>query len=305
MCFALSCVSFDEQCTLCSNVIEGLDIENIDQTGQDTSSTADSSHVLPRASSSASVGNLTASIPELTVSGFKENMSNLMPVLGFTHMRCNRLDLVQFIEQNKECEKMWMTNSENSIYKGFKDNMNHYGYYAKRGSGGETEWYWNPSLAVTKIQKACTKQNLRYNAATVAFERTEQSDVWDGKTTTKPTIPMRMICPDGLLQLVQSLTPVAPEEMEYSEVFVFKSTEEVQKVISMQHEPEKYFFPLVGLDDGLNDSLFTMKSRQKKLVKMPVVLNLTSSHFLELVLVNEVLRKAHEEKLVKIFGPKV
>jgi hypothetical protein len=288
------------------NDIEGIDIDDNDlQTGQETSSTADSSHVLPRASSSASVGNLTASIPELTVRGFKENMSKLIPVLGFTHMRCNRHALVQFIGQNKECEKMWMTGAENSIYKGFTDNMNQYGYYAKRVSGGETEWYWNPSLAVTKIQKACTKQNLTYNAAIGAFERTKQSDAWDGKTTTKPTIAMRVICPDGLLQLVQSLTPVKPEEMEYSEVSVFKSTEEVQKVISMQHEPEKYFFPLVGLDDGLSDSLFTMKSRQQILVKMPVVLNLTSSRFLEFVLVNEVLRKAHEEKIVKIFGPKV
>jgi hypothetical protein len=237
-----------------------------------------------------------------------EKVRKMRPVFGFTEMHVKNLD--EWIINDREfastqkarCNLMVKTQTS-TILDNLDDVMNLLGYSKKRQRNGHvfTRYAWCPHIVLVNIFKGCTKQNLAYDRQSRSYFH-QGMDVDVDTTRKNPNI--QMLCPVRLRELSECIRGDSGKDAEPDLVPVDKLPEfaDFERIVKMELDPEKYFFPFMSLDCEENRELFEVKAKSVDKdnmdvhkVRIPGVLNLTEKRENQILAVYQCL---HDSKLM-------
>jgi hypothetical protein len=249
-----------------------------------------------------------------------EKVGQMRPVFGFTEMHVKNLDKWiihdrQFNSTQKARCQLMIKTQTSTISDNLDDILNLLGYSKKRQRSGDvfTRYVWCPHIVLVNIFKGCTKQNL-------AYDRQKQSYFHPGidvdVDTTRKNPNIQILCPVRLRELSELIRGDSGQDAEADLVPVEELPKfaDFEKIVKMELDPEKYFFPFMSLDCEENRELFEVKSKSVdkdnadlRMVRIPGVLNLTEKRENQILAVYECLQDvkmiSEDQVEVRLFKP--
>jgi hypothetical protein len=249
-----------------------------------------------------------------------EKVRKMRPVFGFTEMLVKNLDewIIhdrKFVSTQKARCQLMIKTKTSTILDNLDDILNLLGYSKNRKRNVDvfTRYVWCPHIVLVNIFKGCTKQNL-------AYDRQSQSYFHPGidvdVDTTRKNPNIQMLCPVRLRELSERIRGDSGKDAEADLVPVEKLPEfaDFEKIVKMELDPEKYFFPFMSLNCEENRELFEVKAKSVdkdnadlRMVRIPGVLNLTEKRENQILAVYQCLQDSklmsEDEVEVRFFKP--
>jgi hypothetical protein len=187
--------------------------------------------------------------------------------------------------------------------------MNLLGYSKKRARSGDefSKFVWCPHIVLTNIFKGCTKKNLVYDEETKSYIRpgSDLDSDFAGKHAN-----IQILCPFKLRAVSERIRGDSGQEQEPDLVLMENLIEfaDFEKIVKMELDPEKFFFPFMSLDSEENRELFEVKGKAKNgndffMVRLPGVLNLSTKREIQILAFYQCLQNAMSEGIVHVFKP--
>jgi hypothetical protein len=243
-----------------------------------------------------------------------EKVRQMRPVFGFTEMHAEKLDqwIIKdrnFVSTHNVRIQLMIHRDPTTIYKNLVDIMNLLGYSKKRARSGDefSKFVWCPHIVLTNIFKGCTKKNLVYDEETKSYIRPgiDLDSEFAGKHAN-----IQILCPFKLHAVSERIRGDSGQEQEPDLVSMENLIEfaDFEKILKMELDPEKFFFPFMSLDSEENRELFEVKGKAKNgndffMVRLPGVLNLTTKREIQILAFYQCLQNAMSEGIVHVFKP--